>query len=61
MSTILPRMSAAYYIFQGITGQGNRRAYAYMYFLGRLTIAIFGISFAQYLASLVPALNQSLY
>ena len=34
--------------------------YAYVYFLGRITIAIFGISFAQYLASLLPALGDPL-
>ncbi len=61
MSTILPRMSAAYTYSRDLLGKEIGGLYAYMYFLGRLTIAIFGISFAQYLASLIPVLNNPLY
>ena len=33
--------------------------YIFVYLIGRLTIAMFGISFAQYLAALIPGLNQT--
>ena len=57
MSTLLPRTSAAYTYSKELIHENVGIFYAYVYFLGRLTIAIFGISFAQYLASLVPALS----
>ena len=56
MSTLLPRTSAAYTYSKELIHENVGIFYAYVYFLGRLTIAIFGISFAQYLASLLPAL-----
>lgn len=57
MSTLLPRTSAAYTYSKKLIHEDAGRLYAYVYFLGRMTIAIFGISFAQYLASMVPVLS----
>lgn len=57
MSTLLPRTSAAYTYAKELIHEDAGRFYAYIYFLGRMTIAIFGISFAQYLAGLLPALS----
>ncbi len=58
MSTLLPRTSAAFSYSSELIHEDVGKFYAYIYFLGRMTIAIFGISFAQYLASLVPDLNH---
>ena len=58
MSTLLPRTSATFFYSSELIHDDVGKFYAYIYFLGRRTIAIFGISFAQYLASLVPALNH---
>ena len=58
MSTLLPRTSAAFSYSSELIHEDVGKFYAYIYFLGRLTIAIFGISFAQYLASLIPALDH---
>lgn len=58
MSTLLPRTSAAFSYSSELIHEDMGSFYAYIYFLGRITIAIFGISFAQYLASLLPVLNQ---
>ena len=58
MSTLLPRTSAAFSYSSELIHEDVGSFYAYIYFLGRITIAIFGISFAQYLAGLLPALNQ---
>ncbi|MEG0378424.1 MAG: APC family permease, partial [Eubacterium sp.] len=60
MSSVLPRTSAAYNYSKNLIGPKVGGFYAYIYFAGRLTIAIFGISFAQYLASLVPELGNPL-
>lgn len=57
MSTVLPRTSAAYFYSKDLIGEEAGGLYAYIYFLGRLTMAIFGISFAQYLAGLIPAVS----
>lgn len=57
MSSLLPRTSAAYQYSKEFLGKEVGEFYAYIYLLGRLTIAIFGISFAQYLTSLIPALS----
>jgi APA family basic amino acid/polyamine antiporter len=57
MSTLLPRTSAAYVYAKELIHEDVGRFYAYVYFLGRMTIAIFGISFAQYLAGMVPAFS----
>ncbi|MCH1981151.1 APC family permease [Ruminococcus sp. OA3] len=58
MSTLLPRTSAAFSYSSELIHEDVGKFYAYIYFLGRMTIAIFGISFAQYLASLIPSLNH---
>lgn len=60
LSSTLPRTSAAYVYSKELIGRKAGGFYAYIYFAGRLTIAIFGISFAQYLASLIPAFNNPL-
>lgn len=57
MSVLLPRTSAAYTYSKELIHEDAGRFYAYIYFLGRMTIAIFGISFAQYLSALVPELS----
>lgn len=54
MSSVLPSMSAAYVYSKELLGKKVGGFYAYIYLFGRLTIAIFGISFAQYFASLFP-------
>ena len=58
MSSVLPKTSAAYFYSKNLIGDSVRGLYTYVYFLGRITIAIFGISFAQYLSSLIPALSS---
>lgn len=58
MSSVLPRMSAAYSYSKELVCKEAGGLYAYIYFFGRITIAIFGISIAQYLASMVPAINN---
>lgn len=60
MSTILPTTSAAYVYSKELLHEDVGIFYAYVYFLGRMTIAVFGISLAQYLASIVPALSGEL-
>lgn len=57
MSALLPRTSAAYTYSKELIHEDAGRFYAYIYFLGRMTIAIFGISFAQYLSALIPELG----
>lgn len=58
MSSVLPRMSAAYSYSKELITKEAGGLYVYIYFFGRITIAIFGISIEQYLASLIPALNN---
>lgn len=58
MSSVLPRMSAAYSYSKELITKEAGGLYVYIYFFGRITIAIFGISIAQYLASLISALNN---
>lgn len=58
MSSVLPRMSAAYSYSKELITKEAGGLYVYIYFFGRITIAIFGISIAQYLGSLIPALNN---
>lgn len=58
MSSVLPKMSAAYSYSKELITKEAGGLYVYIYFFGRITIAIFGISIAQYLASLIPALNN---
>lgn len=58
MSSVLPRMSAAYSYSKELITKEAGGLYVYIYFFGRITIAIFGISIAQYLASMIPALNN---
>lgn len=60
MSTILPTTSAAYVFSKELIHEDVGIFYAYVYFLGRMTIAVFGISLAQYMASIVPALSGNI-
>lgn len=54
MSSLLPKTSAAYCYSKELIHPDMGILHTYVYFLGRIAIAIFGISFAQYLASLLP-------
>ena len=58
MCIVHPTRSASYVYASKLLHPRLGGFYFYIYFLGRLTIAIFGISFAQYLAGVVPGLNQ---
>lgn len=60
MSSVIPRMSASYIYSKELISEEAGGLYVYVYFLGRITIAIFGISIAQYLAGMVPFLNTPL-
>lgn len=58
MGSVHPTRSASYIYSKELIHPKVGGFYMYVYFLGRLTIAIFGISIAQYLAALVPGVNQ---
>ncbi|MFZ7131603.1 MAG: APC family permease [Eubacteriales bacterium] len=58
MSTILPKTSASYFYSKKLIGEEIGGFYTYIFFLGRMTIAIFGISVVQYAASIIPALHD---
>ncbi|MBQ7738017.1 MAG: amino acid permease [Oscillospiraceae bacterium] len=57
MSGVHPSMSAAYEYSKTLLGVRMGGFYSYIYLLGRLTIAIFGVSFAQYAAALFPVFD----
>ena len=59
MATIIPRRSAAYYCSKELIGTEFGGFFVYIYFLGRITISIFGISVAAYLASIFPSLANT--
>lgn len=57
MSKLLPSTSAAYTYAKELVHEDAGILYTYVYFLGRVTISIFPISFAQYAGELAPALS----
>ncbi|AEF85062.1 putative amino acid transporter [Treponema primitia ZAS-2] len=54
LSSVLPSTSASYVYTKTLLSPEAGGLYVYIFFLGRITIAIFGISFVQYLSSIVP-------
>lgn len=58
MASVHPTRSASYTYSTELLHPKLGGLYMYVYFLGRFTIAIFGISTAQYLATLIPWFNQ---
>ncbi|MGL4345023.1 MAG: APC family permease, partial [Cellulosilyticaceae bacterium] len=60
MGVIYPTRSASYVYSKELIHPKMGGFYMYIYFMGRLTIAIFGISIAQYLATLLPGINESI-
>ena len=60
ISSIHPSKSASYVYSKELLHPKVGGFYMFIYFLGRLTISIFGISFAQYLAALIPGVNERL-
>lgn len=60
MGSVYPTRSASYVYSKELLHPKIGGFYMYVYFLGRLTIAVFGISLAQYLSDLVPGINQVL-
>lgn len=58
MSSVHPSVSAAYEYSKKLLGVRMGGFYSYIYLLGRLTIAIFGVSFAQYAAALFPVFES---
>lgn len=58
MSTLLPRTSAAYTYSKELIHENVGIFYAYVYFLGRLTIAIFGISLPSTWPACFPPLQE---
>ena len=59
MSSVHPTMSANYIYSRDLLHPKVGGIYLYVYFLGRITIATFGISFADYLLSMLPGLQDS--
>jgi APA family basic amino acid/polyamine antiporter len=55
LSSVLPNTSASYVYAKTLLSPEIGGLYAYVYFAGRITIAVFGISCAQYLSYVVPA------
>jgi APA family basic amino acid/polyamine antiporter len=60
MGSVYPVGSAHYMYATKLIHPKMGGFYMYIYFLGRLTISVFGISFAQYLAQLFPGVNKTL-
>lgn len=60
MGSVHPTQSASYVYSKELLHPKVGGFYMYVYFLGRMTIAIFGISIAQYLSALLPGVNQKL-
>lgn len=60
MGAVHPTRSASYVYSKELIHPKVGGFYMYIYFMGRLTIAIFGISIAQYLSALLPNINQKL-
>ena len=58
MSTVRPTTSAAYVFSKELIHEDVGIFYAYVYFLGRMTIAVFGISLAQYILTYVILSTQ---
>ena len=57
MSSVHPTMSANYIYSRDLLHPKVGGIYLYVYFLGRITIATFGISFADYLFSMLPGME----
>lgn len=55
MGMTLPKISASYAYARELLSERMGGCFIYLYFLGRITIAILCISFAQYLAQVFPA------
>lgn len=55
MGTVLPKISASYAYARELLSEKMGGCFIYIYFLGRITIAILCISFAQYMAQVFPA------
>lgn len=60
LASVYPVRSASYIYSSQLIHPRVGGFYMFVYFLGRLTIAMFSISFAQYLAALLPGIDQSL-
>lgn len=60
LASVYPVRSASYIYSAQLIHPRVGGFYMFVYFLGRLTIAMFSISFAQYLAALIPGIDQSL-
>lgn len=58
MASVHPTRSASYTYSKELLHPKLGGLYMYVYFLGRFTIAIFGISTAEYLSTLIPGINQ---
>lgn len=59
MSSVHPAMSANYVYSRDLLHPKVGGLFMFTYFLGRLTIATFGISFAQYLLSMLPGMEEN--
>lgn len=59
MAGVFPKRSASYRYCSMLLHPRVGGFYIFVYLIGRLTIAMFSISFAQYLAALIPGLNQT--
>ncbi len=60
MSSTVPRMSGSYVYTKELLGKRAGGFYIYMFLLGRLTIAVLAIGFAQYFTQLIPGANPVL-
>lgn len=60
MGSVYPTRSASYVYSTELLHPKIGGFYMYIFFLGRLTIAVFGISIAQYLGDLIPGINQTI-
>ena len=60
MCIVYPRRSGYYVYSKELLHPRVAGIYQCSYFLGRLTISMFGISFAEYLAYLIPGLDQKM-
>ncbi|MBQ2699575.1 MAG: APC family permease [Clostridia bacterium] len=59
IASVYPVRSASYTYCSQLIHPRVGGFYIFVYLIGRLTIAMFSISFAQYLAALIPSLNQT--
>lgn len=59
MAAVFPKRSASYRYSSMLLHPRVGGFYIFVYLIGRLTIAMFSISFAQYLAAVIPGVNQT--